>query len=137
MKHIEGSCHCGKVHFKAEVDADKVFVCHCTDCQTLSGSPFRVVVFCGADKLEWLGEIPKKYVKTAESGNRRVQAFCGDCGTPIYSSDDVEHPAGYALRAGSIHQRDELEPKAQMWCRSTQKWLENSLDLPQFEKQAG
>jgi hypothetical protein len=137
MKNIEGSCHCGSVHFKAAVDPEKVFVCHCTDCQTLSGSPFRVVALCGAETLKWLGEKPNKYVKTAHSGKRRVQAFCGTCGSPIYSSDDVESPAIYALRAGCIHQRDELQPKAQMWCQSTQQWLETLSDLPKFEKQLG
>lgn len=136
MKNVEGSCHCGKVTFKAVVDPEKIFVCHCTDCQTLSGSPFRVVALSPAETLEWLGEKPKKYVKTAESGNRRVQAFCEDCGTPIYSSDDVEKPTGYALRVGCIHQRDELKPKAAMWCQSEQTWLEDLTELPRFEKQA-
>lgn len=137
MKSIDGACHCGQVQFKAEIDPGKVFVCHCTDCQTLSGSPFRVVAFSSANSLQWLGDMPKKYVKTAESGNQRVQAFCGNCGTPIYSSDNVDAPAIYALRTGCITQRDELKPQAQMWCRSAQNWLAESLDLPSFEKQAG
>ncbi len=33
---IEGSCHCGKISFRAEVDPDNVIICHSTDCQTLS-----------------------------------------------------------------------------------------------------
>ncbi|MEM7283621.1 MAG: GFA family protein [Pseudomonadota bacterium] len=27
-------------------------MCHCTDCQTLSGSAFRVVVFCSEDSFK-------------------------------------------------------------------------------------
>ena len=27
--------------FKAEVDPDGAYVCHCADCQSISGSPFR------------------------------------------------------------------------------------------------
>ena len=136
MKQVDGGCHCGQVTFRAEIDPEKVFVCHCTDCQTLSGSPFRVVAFGPGASLEWLGVTPKKYIKVAASGNRRVQAFCGNCGTPIYSSDDVENPAGVALRVGCINQRDELHPKAQMWCQSAQDWVLKSLDMPQFDKQA-
>ena len=41
---IDGSCHCGRIRYEAEVDPAKVVICHCTDCQTLSGSAFRTVV---------------------------------------------------------------------------------------------
>ena len=35
---IEGGCHCGYIAYEAEVDPERVLICHCTDCQTLSGS---------------------------------------------------------------------------------------------------
>ena len=38
---IDGRCHCGYITFEAEADPDKAGVCHCTDCQSLSGSAFR------------------------------------------------------------------------------------------------
>jgi len=37
---IQGGCHCGKVSYEAEADPAKAGICHCTDCQTLSGSPY-------------------------------------------------------------------------------------------------
>jgi hypothetical protein len=42
-------------------------------------------------------------VKTAESGNKRRHAFCGDCGTPIYACA-VDNPQSYSLRLGTITQ---------------------------------
>jgi hypothetical protein len=42
--HIDGACHCGKITYEAEVDPEAVGICHCTDCQTLSGTAFRTVV---------------------------------------------------------------------------------------------
>jgi hypothetical protein len=41
---IDGHCHCGEITFTAEVDPEALNICHCTDCQTLSGSAFRVNV---------------------------------------------------------------------------------------------
>jgi hypothetical protein len=41
---IDGACHCGRISYEAEIDPDDVTICHCTDCQTLSGSAFRIVV---------------------------------------------------------------------------------------------
>jgi hypothetical protein len=43
---VEGSCHCGQITFEAEIDPNAVRICHCTDCQTLTGSVYRVNVFC-------------------------------------------------------------------------------------------
>ena len=43
--HIDGGCHCGNISYEAEIDPEKVIVCHCTDCQELSGTAFRTVVF--------------------------------------------------------------------------------------------
>jgi len=79
---IDGKCHCGNITFVAEIDPDKVIICHCTDCQTLTGTAFRVVVRAPKDKFELRGGKPKTYTKTAESGAKRVQAFCPECGTP-------------------------------------------------------
>ena len=42
---IDGGCHCGHVTYEAEVDPERSGICHCTDCQTLSGSAFRTVIF--------------------------------------------------------------------------------------------
>jgi hypothetical protein len=38
---VSGRCYCGQISFEAEIEPDNVRVCHCTDCQTLSGSAFR------------------------------------------------------------------------------------------------
>jgi hypothetical protein len=58
-------------------------ICHCSDCQTLSGSAFRTVVLTHEDAFKLLTGELKIYVKTGESGTKRPQAFCPECGTPI------------------------------------------------------
>jgi hypothetical protein len=45
---IDGACHCGCVRYEAEVNLEQVAICHCTDCQIISGSAFRTVVFAAA-----------------------------------------------------------------------------------------
>jgi hypothetical protein len=126
---VDGGCHCGMIRYQAEVDPAKVAICHCTDCQTLSGTAYRTVVPATGFKL--LAGQPKIYVKTAESGNQRRQAFCPECGTPIYSSPVEDSPAAYFLRVGSIRQRAQLPPKSRTWCRSALGWSQDLKDLPQ------
>ncbi len=120
---IDGGCHCGQITYEAEADPDKVGICHCTDCQTLSGSAFRTFVFVPGESFRLVSGTPKIYHKIGESGATRVQAFCGDCGAPIYSSSTDAAPEAYSIRLGTVRQRDELVPKMQIWCRSAQSWL--------------
>ena len=84
---VEGSCHCGEIVFEAEIDPGAVRICHCTDCQTLTGSAFRVTVQTPVGGFLLRSGAPKLYIKSAESGNKRAHAFCPNCGTPIFSAD--------------------------------------------------
>jgi hypothetical protein len=34
---VTGGCHCGYITFRAEADPERTRVCHCTDCQKLTG----------------------------------------------------------------------------------------------------
>lgn len=131
---IDGGCHCGNITYEAEVDAEKVGICHCTDCQTLSGTAFRTGVNAPEEGFSLSGEL-KIYVKTAESGNPRAQGFCPECGTQIYSTSVGDGPKIYRIRVGTSRQRDELIPAAQIWCRSAQPWLADLGSIRRVEKQ--
>jgi len=131
---IEGRCHCGRIAYEATVDPDTVGICHCADCQTLSGSPYRAAIPTAAADFVLLRGEPKIYVKTAESGTKRAQAFCPDCGTPIYAAAPSDPPT-YSLRLGAIKQRDMLRPHRQIWCRSALPWTMNISDIDKRERQ--
>ncbi|TDJ18125.1 MAG: GFA family protein [Gammaproteobacteria bacterium] len=120
---IDGRCHCGFITYKAVIDPDKVLVCHCTDCQSLSGSAFRTVVFADRDTFTLLTGELKMYVKLADSGAERAQMFCPECGTHIYATSVGEGSTTFGVRVGTIHQRRELRPSDQYWCRSALDWV--------------
>jgi hypothetical protein len=132
---IDGRCHCGYISYEAEIEPEKVVICHCTDCQTLSGSAFRTVALTRENAFRILSGEPKIYVKTGEGGTKRVQSFCPECGTPIYSCTIGDGPKVYGVRVGTARQRDQLVPKIQLWCRSSQRWLADLGAAPQIETQ--
>jgi hypothetical protein len=134
---VDGACACGAIRIEAEADPENTNMCHCTDCQIATGTAFRVSVRVQGAMLKITGK-PAIYVKTtAESGNPRVQAFCGACGSPLYSTTVGEgvQPL-YMLRVGILRQRDQFVPKRQIWCRSAQPWLAKIADVPKYEKQS-
>lgn len=130
MMRIDGQCHCGHVAYEAEVDPDRVSVCHCTDCQVLTGSAFRVTVLTARESVRLTAAAPKLYTKTGDNGRRRLQYFCPECGTPLFTTGEGEEAGEWGIRWGSIRQRRELAPKRQLWCRSALPWIPGLAALP-------
>jgi len=133
---VDGACACGAIKVEAEADPEKTQVCHCTDCQTATGTAFRVSIPVAGATFKIIGK-PAIYVKTtAESGRPRVQAFCGTCGSPIYSTTPGEcaqllHAAGRHFAPG-----DQLTPRRQFWWRSAQSWVTDITGVLRYEKQS-
>ena len=134
--NVTGRCHCGAIAFTASVDPEKVSICHCTDCQRLTGSPYRVSVPAPAETFKLVKGTPKVYLKTtAESGAKRAQSFCGECGSPVWAAAPGERPPQYTLRVGALEERAALPPRRQIWCRSAMPWAKSIGAIPGVEKQ--
>lgn len=133
---ITGGCHCGHIRYEAEVDPATVRVCHCNDCQTLTGTAFRTNIASLPGSFVLKSGTPKIYLKTAESGNRRAHGFCPECGTPLYATDPGPNPSSYGLRVGGIDQRKEFAPPArQIWCGSALSWAMDISGVARVDRQ--
>ena len=129
---ITGQCHCGAVRFTALIDPDKVFACHCSDCQVISGGPFRAVVPVPVEQVQIQGSA-RHYVKVAASGNRRAQAFCPNCGTQLYATE-ADTPKVMNIRLGCVAERAQLAPRVQVWRSSAMPWLHDLDVTPRFTR---
>ncbi|MEO8278375.1 MAG: GFA family protein [Ideonella sp.] len=132
---IDGACHCGAVSFTAQIDPSRVVACHCSDCQVLSGAPFRTVALAPIESLRVEGTT-KAYVKLAQSGNRRAQVFCPECATPLWSIAP-ENPTTVAIRLGCVSQRAQLAPSLQIWHGSALPWLSGLDEVPKVAEGSG
>ena len=132
---VDGSCLCGRITYEAEVDPERVAICHCADCQVNSGSAFGVVVSVTNRQFRLLSGTLKEYLKTAESGRVRILSFCPECGTRIHARTADDPDAFFGLRVGTVRQRDQLRPKRQVWCRSAQGWLDDLATIPRHDVQ--
>lgn len=132
---VQGRCHCGKISYEAEVDPTSVQICHCLDCQTLTGSAFRVTIPASPEAFHLLRGEPRIYLKVADSGSRRRHAFCGDCGTPVFRLPADNSP-DYSLRVGGLDQRATLgPPKRQIWTKRRLHWVAAIGDVPEVDLQ--
>ena len=64
-----------------------------------------------------------------------MQAFCADCGSPIYATSVGDGPEDrIGLRVGTIRQRQELAPAQQVWRRSALPWVPAMDDLETHDR---
>ena len=111
----------------AAIDPAQVVVCHCTDCQILSGSPFRADAEAPIGTFKVNGS-PKSYVFT-QHGIRMAQVFCPNCGTPLYATAE-ENSSSVVIRLGCVEQRAQLKPAVQIWQGSALPWLAELATVP-------
>ena len=131
---ITGKCHCGEIAYEAEIDPEKVGICHCSDCQVLSASAFRTVAIAPAGSFKLTKGQLKTYVKVAESGSKRIQTFCPECGSAIYATNADGTPGAYSIRLGTAHQRRDLNPKFECWTQSALPWHSETAGTMKFKR---
>lgn len=126
---IDGGCRCGACRYTlGEMPA--VYCCHCTDCQTGSGSAFSEQAFMPASALRATG--PTKAFPVANALKAAAKHIgCTDCGTRLWNERDTR-PGFVVLRVGTLDDTSAVEPRAHIWVQSKQRWLELPAGVPQF-----
>src|SRR5437016_9291831 len=77
----------------------------------------------------------REYVNVADSGAKRVHAFCATCGSPIYSCA-VDNRHTYSLRLGALSQKEALgRPARQIWTKRRLSWIPKLEGVPDIEGQ--
>lgn len=119
--NIDGQCNCGAITFTGEADPARVVICHCTDCQAMSGAPYRANVPVPVLSFVLRGE-PKRSVKTGSSRAQIVTTICGTCGSPIFS------------QKGDARQGADLSSKRQGFCDSAMPYAQDIGMIPKATK---
>ncbi len=105
-----------------------IAVCHCTDCQKQSGSPFSVNVGVPNDQITMEGETLTRFDVTGASGQNVSRYFCNRCGSPLKTV--LEAFGGLAvIKAGTLDDSSWVKPGIQIWCDSAQDWAVLADDL--------
>lgn len=121
----EGGCACGQVRFRLEREPLFVHACHCTRCQRETGGPFAhhaMIEFSAFTVTAGEAEFVK--VPT-DSGNTHWVARCPACRTAMWNEHGARQSAVTRyVRVGTLDEPDRLPPRAHIYVRSRQPWLE-------------
>lgn len=128
---IGGGCRCGAVRYTLALDAlPRTYACHCTDCQTWSGSAFSQQAVVPEAALEISGPVALFELK-GQSGHISHQRMCSTCHTRVFNTNSAR-PGVAVIRAGTLDRSNELEVTAHIWTRSKQPWLALRDDVPSW-----
>ena len=121
-KTLTGGCLCGAVCYRAELTMRfRPYACHCTDCQTRSGSAFGIQQSVLTADLTVSGELVRgEHVQP--SGAAAGIFACTKCLTRIYTDND-RRPGIVNLRAGTLDSSRDLVPAAHLWTASKLAWV--------------
>lgn len=115
------SCLCGEIEFNIKQRVDKIFICHCQQCQKAQGSAFVAVAVIERKNIQFInGENLLNYY-SATQGKKRF--FCRNCATPLYSYRD-DLPEVIRLRVGVINEPLYTKIYAHAFTRYKAKWFE-------------
>lgn len=130
----QGGCACGAVRYELEGKPLFIHACHCTDCQRLSGSAFGVSMIVEEMQLRCIKGRPMSGEMVADSGNKKEVYFCGACGSHLWNKGS-NRPGAISLKPGTLDDNDWFQPRAHIWTRSKQPWVQIPEDVPSYETQ--
>ncbi len=133
-KPITGRCLCGGVTYRVEAAPIAQAVCHCTECQRQTSSPFSVIVGFPKSAFSVSGDTLASFETTAEdSGGKTERNFCSACGSPLFSLSPAV-PDFVFIKAGSLDDSSWLTPELEVWTRSAQPWSPRFEGAAQMER---
>jgi hypothetical protein len=117
---LSGGCLCGAVRYSVNGAPLLVHVCHCHDCQSVSGSAYTLSVLIPAAALALTGPL-ETFTRSTASGRQVRHAVCDQCRAGLTTSD-IARPDFLGLRAGTLDDASWAVPIAQTFIRSAIPW---------------
>lgn len=129
---FQGGCACKAIRYEVSAEPLAFVLCHCRDCQYVSGGEPAAVVVVPTSAFTLTKGAPTGWTTRADSGNEVTRQFCGQCGAPLFTV--MRNPAVWAIKAGSLDDPSWLTPSAFLWRVSAQPWAHMDPTLPAFDK---
>ena len=120
LEMYSASCLCGGIEFKIKQEIDKIFICHCKQCQKAQGGAFVAITVIATNKCELIkgNDLIGEY--SATLGKKRV--FCRNCASPLYSArEDLSDVI--RLRLGIINEAVDAKVYSQAFTEYKAQWF--------------
>jgi hypothetical protein len=133
MSDLEGGCACGAVRYRLTDAPMFVHCCHCSCCQTETGSAFVLNALIESDRVELLKGAPEAVLTPTESGKGQQVWRCPDCRVALWSNYGGAVDVLRFVRIGTLDAPAALPPDVHIFTRSKLPWVRLPEGIPAFE----
>lgn len=131
---LEGGCYCGNVRFVSEGEPVMNGLCHCRECQYISGGGANTFFLMPADGLQYTKGTPKQF-KRADLERAVTREFCANCGTHM-----ITRPVGFpfvVVKVGTLDDPTVFTPSMAIYTVDKQPFHVIPEGMPAFERLPG
>lgn len=119
---LTGGCLCGQVRYiLREGFRMNPYACHCTICQSRTGSAFSEHMLFTLADLEITGDLDTGEYHQPSGAHSRIFG-CAVCKARIYATNDSREGMA-SLRCGTLDNSAAFIPAAHIWIGSKQPWI--------------
>lgn len=108
--------------------------CHCTTCQTETGSAFEINALVESDQVETLQGPPEPRVIPSESGRGQQVWRCPECLVALWSNYGGATDVLRFVRVGTLDRSDKVGPDIHIYTRSKLPWVRLPEGAAAFEE---
>ena len=131
MDICEGRCTCGAVRYRLHGAPMFVHCCHCTDCQSQSGSAFAINAIIELDRFVMMKGAPEPVEMKTDSGRPHDIHRCPVCRIAVWS-DYGRRPMRF-VRVSTLDDRHAIKPDVHIFTRSKVPWVVLPEGVPAFD----
>jgi hypothetical protein len=121
MEQVMGGCQCGRIRYRAGIENDDAYLCHCRMCQRATGGFAAAFKNVKKADVRWQGDEPDWF----QSSPIAHRPFCSTCGTPLgfaYPDSDKMD-----LTLGSFDDPGRFRPTSHFGAESMHEaWIDTS-----------
>jgi len=118
-----GGCQCGAVRYEISGPPRVVYACHCTECQTQSGSAFAIAAVIPQANFRITKGAPRMFARKINPEKAMERWFCSDSGTRLYHVPGGAAYPNCNVKPGTLDDASWLNPTIHFWTRSAQAWV--------------
>lgn len=130
---VSGGCYCKQVRYEAEGEPVMRGLCHCRECQYITGGGANVALAMPLAGFRYTAGTPKGFSRE-DIDNAVLREFCPECGTHLTSRPQAL-PDLVIIKVGTLDDPGVFgQPDMAFYCCERQPYHYLPDGLPQFER---
>ena len=126
---IIGGCLCGDIRFSVPAEPILQVLCHCTDCQTVSGAASYCAYIVPLESVALLQGEPARYELKADSGRLNSRRFCRSCGSRVWAELEM---GTASVNGMCLHDRNHFQPSHNHRLNTAPDWCQINSELEEL-----